>query len=109
MNAVPLTAWEQGAFVVLYAILTVTLLGGLYAFTRALLKQMQDYVAKRDTDWQEYFVKRELAFDARNGAVVRALEDLSTTTREHDERMMIAIETMKERTQTRTRRSAHTS
>lgn len=107
-ESIPMTAWEQGAIIVIFALLLLSFLGGLYYFMRSLLRQLQQFISDRDEQWQNYWVAREQDFTNRNGAVIKAIEamtakitDLTVDLQEHAQEQRVAIAVMQERTRPR--------
>jgi uncharacterized membrane protein YraQ (UPF0718 family) len=49
---IPLSAWEQGFIVVLFAVLVVVMVGLLLGWFSKQQKATQDYFDKKDTQWQ---------------------------------------------------------
>ena len=98
MQTVPLTTWEQAGIIVLFCILILAVLGGLYVFIRSVLKQFTDFISTRDEQWQKYFEDRERSFRARNEEVVKVLQELVNKFQEHAQETTTAIAVMRERT-----------
>jgi len=99
--SIPIAAWQQAVIVVLF----VLFVAGVFAFVRWILKfvqalmfQQQQFIVKRDEDWQTYFQERESSFNIRNEEVVKVLRELIDTFQKHAEETHTAIEVMKERT-----------
>jgi len=96
-SAIPATAWEQAAFVVLLLIAVALM---LYYNERSQLR-MQKFIEQRDTQWQHWMDVRDDQACKSLGAVTSALNKLAEKLDEHDERVDVrlreAIETVGKR------------
>lgn len=111
----PLTAFEQAVIVAIFAVLLIGMAGAFYKILSNLMKDFQDFIQKRDNQWQTYFEKREDEFGQRNNMVVESIKGLTMELRmlkeqnmEHIEDTSKAIAVMEERTRPVRRRSRTT-
>ncbi len=83
MTGIPVTSWEQGAFITLFAVFVVAMMGAFFMFVRWILH----WAVERDREWQKY-----MSGLRDQGAAARA-DDAAREERQHLE-MVRAMEQM---------------
>ena len=87
----PMTAWEQAAVVVLFAVVFIFLIGKLLAWFSTQQKNWQDFIGQRDDQWQKWMDKANTSTTEAMSEVTRALEKLSEKIDTHDEKVETRI------------------
>lgn len=81
-TAIPLTAWQQGGMVVLFALVVFVLL----RYFASQQKSWQDFICKRDDQWQSWLNNRDRDHNAQLSEVTTALKSIATMLEEHDDK-----------------------
>lgn len=79
-QVIPATAWEQAVFVVLFVVFVLYLLNWFSKQQR----QWQDFINKRDTDWQAWMDKNETRIAEKIREMSEILERIGNQLSEHD-------------------------
>lgn len=89
-TAIPLTAWQQGGMVVLFVLAFFVLL----RYFASQQKSWQDFICKRDDQWQAWLNGRDRDHNAQLTQVTKALESIATKLEEHDDKVDQRIATI---------------
>ena len=82
-TAIPLTAWQQGGMVVLFAVVIFFM---LRHFANQQ-KSWQEFICKRDDQWQAWLNSRDRDHNAQLAEVTSALKSIAQLIEDHDDKV----------------------
>lgn len=93
-KAVPMTAWEQAAVVVLFVLFVIVVFGiikFLLSWTGKQQTSWQGFIEKRDTQWQSWMKETNCQTTNSLEHIAKSLEKLSQKIDAHDEKVDVRI------------------
>lgn len=86
-STIPMTAWQQAAIVVLFAVFFTGLVIYLLRWFTSQQKDWQEFIAKRDDDWRAWMDKASCDTTGAMKEVSETLRALAQDLKDHDRRV----------------------